>query len=127
MYVITPKQLGASRSGHAAVRPGRGVGVEVWSAASPRPGDRLRDLALSSWRRVPDAIQRACVGTAGPVMPGLYVHGTVGACGFAARRPLVGVLEKMRQSASHPAAGKAGIALLFAFEHHGSGLPEPVR
>jgi hypothetical protein len=29
--------------------------------------------------------------------------------------------------ANHPASGKAGIAPLFAFEHHWPGLPEPGR
>jgi hypothetical protein len=28
---------------------------------------------------------------------------------------------------NHPAAGKAGIASLFAIEHHCPGLPEPGR
>jgi hypothetical protein len=28
---------------------------------------------------------------------------------------------------NHPAAGKAGIALPFAFVDHSPGLPEPVR
>jgi len=30
-------------------------------------------------------------------------------------------------SPNHPAAGKAGIARLLAFEHYGPGLPEPGR
>lgn len=31
------------------------------------------------------------------------------------------------QSPNQPAAGKAGIALCLAFEHHSPGLPEPER
>jgi hypothetical protein len=30
-------------------------------------------------------------------------------------------------SPNHPAPGKAGIASLFAIEHHWPGLPEPAR
>jgi hypothetical protein len=37
------------------------------------------------------------------------------------------LLYIMSRAANHPAAGKAGIAVLFAIEHHGPGLPEPVR
>ncbi len=33
----------------------------------------------------------------------------------------------MNGLSNHPAAGKAGIARLFACEHHFPGLPEPDR
>ena len=34
-------------------------------------------------------------------------------------------MSQRSEGANHPAVGKAGIAPLFAIEHHRPGLPEP--
>jgi hypothetical protein len=45
----------------------------------------------------------------------------------AARTADIGIGHMLRTPDNIPAAGKAGIALLFAFVHHKFGLPEPGR